>query len=63
MVIAVAHHMNPAYEPYVFVVMVLVCVAGAMLGGYFVLSALIQLLTHQLTGPEYQSDGKDSECS
>ena len=53
MVIALAHHMNPAYEPYVFVTMVLMCAAGAVLGGYFVLSGLIQLLTHQLTRPKY----------
>jgi len=44
MIIAVHHYMDPAFEPYVFVGVMILCVAGAVLGGYFVLSGCMRLL-------------------
>jgi len=65
MIFAVHHYMDPAFEPYVFVGVMVLCAMGAVLGGYFVLSGILQLMrpsTHQLTCPEHERDGEKSEC-
>ena len=44
MIVATFHHMDPAFEPYVFVAVVLLCVAWTVLAGYMVLSGCMHLL-------------------
>jgi len=44
MILATHHYMNPAFEPYVFVAVVLLCVAWTVLAGYMVLSGCMHLL-------------------
>lgn len=42
--LAVMHYMNPAFEPYIFVFVILLCILGAVMGGYFIMAGLLHLL-------------------